>query len=186
LRAPINKQHNQASRGVAVLSFDPNMPRAPHMAPNLGPQRENFGARPTASTLLNSVMAVQRRWETQRAPTAFPAPTAFSGQPQPGPSGPRRIATGAKAHRHRGHWGMPHPQPQTHPLSAAHTGAKKREAGTATGSPLMATGHRALQLAATQRSRGLQLIRLTVPRARTALAAPQTKHIGHRTGSSSH
>jgi hypothetical protein len=29
----------------------------------------------------------------------------------------------------------------------------------------MATGHRALQLAAPQRSRGLQLIRLTVPRA---------------------
>jgi hypothetical protein len=30
LRALINKQYNQVSRVVAVLSFDPNMPRAPH------------------------------------------------------------------------------------------------------------------------------------------------------------
>jgi hypothetical protein len=44
LRALINKQHNQASRVVAVISFDQNMPRAPHVAPVLGPrQRGNFG-----------------------------------------------------------------------------------------------------------------------------------------------
>ena len=65
------------------------------------------------SALLNSVIAVRRRWAIQRAPAAFSAPTAFSGQPQPGPSGPRRIATGGKVHRHRRHWGMPH-NPKVH------------------------------------------------------------------------
>jgi hypothetical protein len=44
VRALINKQHNQASHVVALLSFDQNMPRAPLVAPVLGAQRENFGA----------------------------------------------------------------------------------------------------------------------------------------------
>jgi hypothetical protein len=44
LRALTNKQHNRVSRVVAVLSFDPNMPRAPHVALNLGPEREKFGS----------------------------------------------------------------------------------------------------------------------------------------------
>jgi hypothetical protein len=37
------KQHIQASRVVIALSFNPNMPRAPHVALNLGPQRDFFG-----------------------------------------------------------------------------------------------------------------------------------------------
>jgi hypothetical protein len=34
----------QASCAALCFSFDQNMPRAPHVAPVLGPQRENFGA----------------------------------------------------------------------------------------------------------------------------------------------
>jgi hypothetical protein len=37
------QQHNQASHVVAGLSFDQNMPRAPHVAPVLGPQRVFLG-----------------------------------------------------------------------------------------------------------------------------------------------
>jgi hypothetical protein len=44
VRALINKQHNQASHVVAVLSFDQNMPRAPHVAPVcLGPPEQVTG-----------------------------------------------------------------------------------------------------------------------------------------------
>ena len=39
----IHKQHIQASRVVIALSFNPNMPRALHVALNLRPQRGIFG-----------------------------------------------------------------------------------------------------------------------------------------------
>jgi hypothetical protein len=37
------KQQIQASRVVIVISLDQNMPRAPHLAPILGPQRKILG-----------------------------------------------------------------------------------------------------------------------------------------------
>jgi hypothetical protein len=40
----INNKRRQASRVALCFSFDQNMPRAPHVAPVLGPQRDFFGA----------------------------------------------------------------------------------------------------------------------------------------------
>jgi hypothetical protein len=45
VHALINKQYIQASRVAAVLSFNQNMPRAPHGAPVLGPQPEQVTGR---------------------------------------------------------------------------------------------------------------------------------------------
>jgi hypothetical protein len=91
----------------------------------------------TASNPLNSAIAARRRWTTQRTPTAFAAPTAFAGQPQPSraPSGPRRIATGPSriATGHRGHWVMPH-NPR-HSPSVWHTLEPKKKLGLQQAAP---------------------------------------------------
>jgi hypothetical protein len=53
VRALIDKQHTQASRGVAVLSFNRNTPRAPHVVLNLG----LLGKKKTSRSLVDEKFA---------------------------------------------------------------------------------------------------------------------------------
>jgi hypothetical protein len=81
-RALINKQHNQASRVALCLSFDQNMPRAPHArgAGSGAPEGKIWDPRPPPSKMSpkqgppNEGLDPEAGWARARAHTATPRP----------------------------------------------------------------------------------------------------------------